>query len=485
MIMNNVVEKSGKLSMKKNMIIFGIGIFFTKLLNFIFAPIYSHFMTTAQFGIIDILQTTGFLLIPICTLAITEAVLKYGIDDNADSKKVFSTGLFVTLIGLLLISVVVVVAGQFIYKEYLWLTLVYYLCECCFLFLQAFSKSLKKTTDFVISSVIYSVISISLISVFLVVQSLGVYGYLIGLASGGALGSLYLIIRCKVWKHFSFNSIKKDCLKTMISFSAPLTLSGIAYWLISGSDKYITRLLMGESATGLLSVVHKIPSLCTVLYSIFHFAFILSALKDHKLTEKTYEEDKVFYNSIFRHVLTLLIFGSIFVTLLAEPIILLYSKDFYISWIFVPLYAFGVILGALRNFYASIYMTKEKTFKIMIIVVIGALINIIVCFLLMKFTNLGLWATAISTVCANGFIFLFYCIDVRKIVDIKPKWNEIVSMGICLIVSVLSVLSLSRLVYYLIVGTSLVVLAIINLKNLLNILKLVLNKRNKKDEKIS
>ena len=82
--MNETATPKKKLSLKRNMLVFGIGVLFTKIINFVCSPIYSHYLTTAEFGVIDILSTTAFLLFPILTLCGTEAVIKYGIADEGD-----------------------------------------------------------------------------------------------------------------------------------------------------------------------------------------------------------------------------------------------------------------------------------------------------------------------------------------------------------------------------------------------------------------
>lgn len=471
---------SRRISIKKNMIIFGIGIFFTKILNLVFAPIFSHYMSTNEFGIVDILTTTGFLLIPICTLAITEAVIKYGISDDSDNKKVITNGIIVTAVGIVVLITITLFLGQFIYKDYVFFAILYYCFECLFLFLQSVSKSMQKTTDYVISSILYSIVSIFLIFVLLISTNLGVSGYLIGLSVGGFVGSFYLIIRLRIWKKFSIKCIERKTIVLMLRYAAPLSFSGIAYWLISASDKYITRILMGESSTGLLAVVHKLPAVCTFLYSIFNFAFILSALKDHKLKPETYDEDCKFYSTTLRYVAILLILGSILIILMSLPMTLLYSSDFHSCWIFIPLYSFGVILGAFRNFYSSIFMTVGKTFKIMIVVIIGALINVLSCYFLMKYTSLGLWATAISTVLANAFIFIAFIFLSKGIVDLHFSVLLVFLLIGCFAVSIFPLFSNNIIVFYSSAAALMLFTIFICHKDIAAIFKLIFRKKDSK-----
>ena len=481
------MSENKKLSLRNNMFIFAIGVFLTKILNFIFAPIYSYHLSTSEFGTIDIFSTAAFLIIPIVTLAITEAVLKYGIDDKSDLKKVFSSGLFVDAIGILLIIIFSFVLGHFFYRDNLLPVMLYFVFECFFLYMQAFTRAQKNTIAYASSSVIYCVISISMIMFFIAFRGMGINGYFYGLSIGIFITIIYLLFVCKVWKYFSFKCIEKITIFRMLKYSAPLVISNISYWVISGSDKYITNFLMGSHYNGLLSIVHKIPTLCTLFFSIFNYAYVMSALKDHKLSEETFEEDNKFYSTIFRYILVVLIIGSLFVSLMAYPVTQLYDVAYREAWVFIPLYSFGVIFGETHSFFTSIYCTKEKTLKVMLIVMTGAIINAGSCFLIMKFMDLGLWSTAISTFLSNTFVFAFYYFDSKKYVILKLRIKEIIGLLVCASISILSCFDINLIIYYIIASIAFLAIVALNIKDIIEISKKIVPKLgyNKKQKRTS
>ena len=55
-------------SLAKNIIIFAIGSFSSKLLQFLLIPFYTRVLTNSEYGTIDILQNIATLLIPIISL---------------------------------------------------------------------------------------------------------------------------------------------------------------------------------------------------------------------------------------------------------------------------------------------------------------------------------------------------------------------------------------------------------------------------------
>ena len=81
-----------------NTAILGIGTFASKLLVFFLMPLYTRFLTTAEYSTADLIMQTSNLLIPLISLGICDAVFRYTLDKNKyDRSEVFSSG-FVTLV---------------------------------------------------------------------------------------------------------------------------------------------------------------------------------------------------------------------------------------------------------------------------------------------------------------------------------------------------------------------------------------------------
>ena len=61
----------------KNIGLFTLSSFATKILSSLLLPLYTSFLVQEQFGAIDIVHTTVTLLIPILTLSIHDGVLRF------------------------------------------------------------------------------------------------------------------------------------------------------------------------------------------------------------------------------------------------------------------------------------------------------------------------------------------------------------------------------------------------------------------------
>ena len=102
----------------KNSGIFAIANVGSHFISFLLVRFYTELLTIEQYGMIDVMVTTTSLVIPIVSLAIVEAVLRFSIDDE-NPKEVFSNGILVAICGSLAFAVVgPLVFIRTAYKDY-------------------------------------------------------------------------------------------------------------------------------------------------------------------------------------------------------------------------------------------------------------------------------------------------------------------------------------------------------------------------------
>ena len=89
----------------KNMSILTISNFVSKILVFFMLPLYTNVLTTQEYGTIDIISTTINLSMPIFTLSISEAILRYTMEKNVKKEEVLKESLKVIVKGFLILLV--------------------------------------------------------------------------------------------------------------------------------------------------------------------------------------------------------------------------------------------------------------------------------------------------------------------------------------------------------------------------------------------
>ena len=152
----------------KNTALITVGNFASKLLTFFLLPLYTAILTTAEYGVADLMTTTVNLITPFFTLIISEAVMRFALDKECDKKQVLSIGLFVTLLG----SVVMLVFSPLIrissdLKPYYVLFLLYYFVTAVHTILSQFVKGIEKVTVYASSGVLHTMTFIAFNILFL------------------------------------------------------------------------------------------------------------------------------------------------------------------------------------------------------------------------------------------------------------------------------------------------------------------------------
>ena len=89
----------------KNTLLFFIASFVPKVLSFVMVPLYTRCLSTSDYGTADLLTNTAQLLMPVLTLQIQDAVLRFAMDRNYNKSSVFGIALRITNMGFLLLLI--------------------------------------------------------------------------------------------------------------------------------------------------------------------------------------------------------------------------------------------------------------------------------------------------------------------------------------------------------------------------------------------
>lgn len=399
----------------KNLLLFAIGSFVPKLLGFILIPIYTGVLSAEEYGISDLISTTSQLAVPIFSLTIYDAVLRYALDKKCDPALVLSTGIKVSGIGFLILSAItaIVVYGFRLVKPIyaLFFVLTYFISTFNNVF-SVFLRGLDKVNIIMISGLCNSCITFAANILFLVVLKGGLNEYLLANLIGGVVALLIELFFGKIYRYITLKDNAK-LRKEMIAFSAPMVFSAIAWWINNASDRYIITWIAGVAVSGIYAIAGKIPSIITAFQSVFSQAWSISAIK---------EFDKDDSDGFVGKMYTMFGFGMIAIAsltiILNIPFAkLLYSNEFYEAWKFVPPLVVAGALNALALFTGSIFMAIKDTKSRMISTLLGAGVNTILNFILIRFW--GAYGAATATLIGFFVSYIYQEIRIRKHIAIK------------------------------------------------------------------
>lgn len=95
-----------------NTVKLGLGTFGSKLLVLLMVRFYTEYLSPADYGTADLITQTANLLIPLLSLGITDAVLRFAMDEATDAGGVFAAGFRVVISGCVLLVLLATAAGS-------------------------------------------------------------------------------------------------------------------------------------------------------------------------------------------------------------------------------------------------------------------------------------------------------------------------------------------------------------------------------------
>ena len=458
--MNNKYNK-----LVKDTLIFALGSIGSKFILFFLVPLYTNCLTTEQYGIADLVFTIAQIFIPIISLVIFDAVIRFGLENRKHPENVLLVALTVWIVGLVILLVCMPFISRYTeiseWKWYLYFYIIFNILLSIELnYLKVKGKNLLYSCICIIQTFCLAGLNICL----LLVLKTGVSGYL-----------LSNIVACMVASIIAFfignfiDDLKKAkfdslLLKRMLVYSSPLIFNNLAWWIIQSSDKVMVQMLLGSSMLGLYTVATRIPSLINVAVSVFQQSWGISAV-----VEMDSKNNKEFYSNVFNIFTCMVFISCIALNGIIKAFMKVYvSDEFFLSWKFVPLLVCAAGFSAIAAYFGSIYGALKKSFNNMLSTVTSGILNIIVNFWLIPI--IGVEGAVIGTFVSYFYLAYIRMLDCLRYVKIDIDIKKIlINSGIVFVHAVMISCE-----YYIILATIIcsILFVEINVRVLANISKM-------------
>ena len=494
----------GKLKyLSKNIALFSISNFVSKILVFLLVPFYTNVLTTYEYGIADVIQVTLLLLVPMVTLNIGEAALRFGVEEVNNRKNIYLVGIkYVLRASIIVAFICFAIRGVLSVKEiarfsassilgirineikwYLTLFAVLFAANALYEFLILYFQGAELVETIVIGSVSCTLITICSNLFFLLALKTGLNGYIYSQIIAFSLASLIMISVGKKRVNATLNSGENldntlnilpadnvnELEKRMLEYSRPMIAYSTASWVNNAIDRYFVLYLCGATINGIYGVAYKIPAILMVFQRIFAQAWQLSATKAHG------EEDSdVFYSDMYKVYNSFMVIGCAALVLLVKPVAaFLFRKDFYEAWKLVPPLLISVIFGALTGFLGSICLAHKDSKSMGKATSIGAFFNIVLNLILIPYFQ------AMGAAVATGISYFTMCMMavyfVRKHVSLNVKFVRNFLSYMILVTE--SAVMIFELPYHILICALLfIVIVLIYIKDFIEIVNVFLKK---------
>lgn len=447
----------------KNSLIFALGTLGTKIINFLLVPLYTNVLLPNEYGIADLVFTLGTFLVPILTLNINEAILRFSLDKESDSNKIMSVG----LLAIVTMSCASLVAYPLIslYKdisEYSLLVLIYILSSGCSTIFMYNLRGKELLMRFSIGNIINAVTVASMNILFLKVLELRIEGYFLAYIVANIVTMVYSFCAGNVLTTVRNFSIDKKLMLSMLKYSIVLIPNSFMWWVMDSSNRVMLTAISGAAATGMYAIAGKIPSLVSVVSSIFNQAWNYSAIKESD------SSDRLEYNNrVFDYLLFAVVVIASGILLVLKPFMSIYVEaSYYESWKYTPPLILGAVILVLSTFMSSTYTVEKDSKGFLISATVGAVTNIVLNFALIPLC--GAWGAAVSSCLGYTAVFIYRFFDTKRYLKLSVFTVKHIIQIICLVIAVVA--TYCGNVGYAIIIAELIVLLFVSKRNISEIL---------------
>ena len=409
-------------------LIMAIGSFASKVLVFVMLPLYTYILTTEEYGIADLFLTTVNLLVPILTLSITEAMFRFAFDKDIDQdKNITNTIIFIIASVLVLLPLTYLLSKwNSNFSTYGFYFILIYLFNALNTCLNNFARGTNHIKVFVGSSLVYTTLIVCLNIIFLTVIKIGIRGYLTSMVLSYAGSAIFMFFLLGCHKSIRVKNIDIELLKQMLRFSIPMIFSTTAWWAMNSIDKYMLIDWYGIGTSGLYGVAQKLPTIISVLSSIFIQAWQISAISVHED-----KESNEFYTNVYKVYEVGLYVTAAAIIFLTKPLaFIMFQKDYFSAYVFAPVLLLSGVYSCLSSFLQSPFVAEKKSGALLKTTLVGLVFNILANIILLN--CMGPIGATYATMIGFGITWAMRLFMSRHFVIIEINWIKTIS-SMCLL----------------------------------------------------
>ena len=412
-----------------NTILMSVGTFGSKLLVFLMVRFYTGYLTPAEYGTADLITQTANLLIPLVSLDITDAVFRFAAERRGGRTEAFSVGLRVITLGSAgLLLVIALLQGIPAVRAYGFLLASFVIASCYHALCAHFVRARGNTALFAAQGFFNTALFIGLNVLFLAVFHWGIRGYVLSTTVANLITTGLLVFRARLWRYAGL-APRRGLRRQMLRYCIPLIPTAVFWWIMGVSDRYMVKWFLGSDANGIYAVAYKIPTILTILATVFMDAWQLSAIAesdgDRQAHLRFYGRIwDAFASAVFLCAGGIIALSPLLIRLLAE-------KAYYSAWQYIPVLTLSMAAAAFSNFMGSVYVVTKQSKASFWTSLVGAGSNIVLNLWLIP--QIGLQGAA-ATFLSCLAVFLIRLVNARQLLPFPLSGRKLaLGVGILLL----------------------------------------------------
>lgn len=426
--------------LSKDIAVYGFSDFIFKIISFAIFPVYTHYFSVEEFGIINLVSTVAGLLAVFLSLGMNSALHRFYFDTELkpENRAVLVSSAFWTLTCWSAALTALILVFTYFIESYLYNTYSIPWVLLLYAFLAAIPQVLIQLSldtirlhftpwKYTFLAAFNGLFTILLILFFVVILKQGITGYFSGqlVALTAVIPVCYLFLQKELKPFIDIGWIKK-----MIKYGYPLIFTGLAYWIFSFMDRWMLATFSNNTQVGLFSVAAKFATILLFMNAAFGQAWSPYVMKIYS--------EQPDYRTIFSRVLTywflILSITGIGLSVFGTELLMLTTPEPYwgasgvIGIIVIGLAFFGTTqITAL-----GISITKNTQIFVVISWLVAAL-NFILNWLLAP--EYGALGSAVATLVSYIVLTILYYWRSQKLHPLPYEYYKIFSIAFLLLLS--------------------------------------------------
>jgi O-antigen/teichoic acid export membrane protein len=424
-------------SIAKHSLIYGVADVLSKSIGFLLIPLYTHYLTPSDYGTLELLDLTSYVVGMLSAMGIANSVVRYYYEFSEKEKKeqVISVAMITVWIGSIAIFIISVLLSKQIS------TLVFKSPDYYRFFIIIFAAMVfnlsneipmtilrieQKSVLFVTISLIKTTLSLIVNIILIVYFGMGIRGILFsGLIVTGSLGIFLVIYQLhKIKFSYSF-----ELLWPMLKYGVPLAWSTFGMFIVNFADRFFLQRLSTLSDVGIYSLAYRFGFLPSII--VMGPFLLVWAPKRFDLVKEP--NAKEIYSVIFTYLTFLLLYTGLGICVMIKDIISIvadpkFSDAYKYVGIILTAYIFN---GAIVYVQFGIHLAK-KTKYLAYATLMAAGVNIGCNLLLIP--PLHALGAAFATLISFLFLLIYMHIVSQKFYNVPYEYGRIIKMSIIALV---------------------------------------------------
>jgi len=410
----------------ENSFLYTFSTLLAKAIGFLLIPIYTTFLSPADYGIINLLNGFTNIATLLVSFSIYSAVIRFYSDlkNNGDKLKkffgtliifVFFSGTFFVLLGIVFSEffISLFLEGISFFPFYL-----IALFSITFVSIHTLHQSILRSMQVgkKLTTINLAVFAINiLVTLFFIgLLKLGALGVLLSAFTINFVYFFYMVFDLKYNNLVKFE-VDFIILKEVLHYSIPLMPHDLSTQIANFASRVFINTNENLSSVGLYGISSQFGAIIDTIQSSVNMAFAPWFFEKMNTNNIGSRKDIV-YLSHFLIILYSVVY-MIIGLFSQEMIFIMTNEKYFAAWTIIPIFVLAYSVKSIYYFYVNIlFFYKDAVKKIFVATVTGSLVDVILAYIFIP--KFGLYGAAVSFLIAKIIV-------VAIVVSVSRKYNDI------------------------------------------------------------